>query len=128
VLWGNTSLGLLLHWWHANKQQSGRGNIGKTALEILPILDVSALTKNQLSKASKLFDRMKKKELLSFNEIGNDDARRELDERFAIDVLGLPPSIGADGGALALLRMKLAREPSIFGQKVDREDDDISDD
>lgn len=25
VLWANTSLGLLLRWWHSNKQQSGRG-------------------------------------------------------------------------------------------------------
>jgi len=24
VLWGNTTLGLLLHWYHSNKQQSGR--------------------------------------------------------------------------------------------------------
>lgn len=32
ALWGNTTLGLLLHWWQANKQQAGRGNIGKTAL------------------------------------------------------------------------------------------------
>ena len=29
VLWANTSLGLLLHWWHGNKQQPGRGSIGK---------------------------------------------------------------------------------------------------
>ena len=25
VLWANTSLGMLLHWWHSNKQQSGKG-------------------------------------------------------------------------------------------------------
>jgi hypothetical protein len=27
VLWANTTLGALLYWWHANKQQSGRGSI-----------------------------------------------------------------------------------------------------
>src|SRR5205807_8306886 len=27
VVWGNTSLGLLAHFWQANKQQSGRGNV-----------------------------------------------------------------------------------------------------
>ena len=43
VLWANTSLGLLLHWWHANKQQPGRGIIGKSMLHTLPILDVAAL-------------------------------------------------------------------------------------
>ena len=36
VVWSNTSLGLLLHWWHANKQQSGRGSVGKEALKTLP--------------------------------------------------------------------------------------------
>ena len=32
VLWANTSLGLLLYWWHANKQQPGRGMIPKTGV------------------------------------------------------------------------------------------------
>jgi hypothetical protein len=49
VLWGNTSLGLLMHWWHANKPQPGRGNIGKSTLETLPILDVTKLTEKQLA-------------------------------------------------------------------------------
>jgi hypothetical protein len=44
AVWGNTTLGLLLYWWHANKQQSGRGSIGKAALQGLPMLDVTALT------------------------------------------------------------------------------------
>src|SRR5437588_11431370 len=43
VLWGNTSLGLLVHWWHANKQQSGRGNVTPNALGTMPILNVAAL-------------------------------------------------------------------------------------
>jgi hypothetical protein len=38
-------MGLFLHWWHANKQQGGRGNIGKSALQNLPILDGTALIK-----------------------------------------------------------------------------------
>jgi hypothetical protein len=124
VLWGNTTMGLLLHWWHANKQQSGRGNIGKSALESMPVLDVSKLTKAQLIKAVKLFDAMKAKSLLPFNEIEKDAVRRELDERFGVDVLGLQPAIVAAGGPLELLRMKLGREPSICGQKVDHDDED----
>jgi hypothetical protein len=38
--WGNTSLGLLLYWYYANKQQSGRGSIGKSMLQQLTVLDV----------------------------------------------------------------------------------------
>ena len=89
---GKHVLGLLLHWWHANKQQSGRGNIGKSALQALPILDVTALTPKQL-QAVKLFDDYERKKLLPLHEIDNDPVRQELDERFARDVLGLAAPI-----------------------------------
>ncbi len=117
VLWANTSFGLLMHWWHANKQQSGRGSIGKSALQSLPILDVRALTLRQLKAATTLFDDFSTKDLLPLNEIDQDNARRELDTEFVRDVLGLPAHVIAEDGPLELLRMKLAREPSIRGSK-----------
>ena len=58
VVWANTSLGLLLHWWHSNKQQPGRGIVGKSKLHTLPILDVTALEPKLLAEAVKLFDAM----------------------------------------------------------------------
>ena len=118
VLWANTSLGLLLHWWHANKQQVGRGNIGKSALQGLPILDVTALTPRRLRDAVGVFDAMLDESMLPLHEIDKDAVRKELDERFARDVLHLNKSVWEPGGALELLRMKLAREPSIRGHKV----------
>jgi len=117
VLWGNTSLGLLLHWWHANKQQSGRGNIGKSALQTLPVLDVTALSKKQLTKAVKIFDATSGLPLLPVHEIDKDPNRRRLDEEFARDVLGLAAPVLVAGGPLDLLRMKLSQEPSIRGAK-----------
>lgn len=117
VLWANTSFGLLMHWWHANKQQSGRGSIGKSALQSLSILDVHALKPQQREAATTLFDEFSTKDLLPLNEIDQDDTRREFDTKFARDVLGLPPHIFAEDGPLELLRMKLAREPSIRGHK-----------
>jgi hypothetical protein len=117
VLWGNTSLGLLLHWWHSNKQQAGRGNVTPTALETLPILNVAAIYPEQLRKAVELFDELCEKQMLPVHEIDNDPARRELDERFASDVLGLPEWIVLPGGPLELLRVKFALEPSIRGNK-----------
>jgi hypothetical protein len=113
VLWANTSLGMLLRWWHSNKQQSGRGNIGKTALQSMPILDMTALTPKHLEKASKLFDEICEKPMLPLNEIERDTARHELDERFGREVLGFPHGLFA----MELLRMKLAQEPSIRGNK-----------
>lgn len=117
VLWANTSLGLLLHWWHANKQQSGRGSIGKSALQFLSVLDVTALKPKQLDEAVKLFDVMTGKELLPLHKIDEDPVRQELDEKFARNVLGLAAPILVSGGPVELLRMKLSREPSIRGQK-----------
>lgn len=117
VLWGNTSLGLLVHWWHANKQQAGRGNITPNVLATLPVWDVTALTPPQLGRAAALFDAMCQKQLLPIHEIDKDPVRKELDERFGREVLGLPESVLQPGDALEVLRMKMALEPSIRGNK-----------
>ena len=119
VLWGNTSIGLLLHWWHSNKQQVGRGNIGKSSLQGLHILDVTALKPKRLAAASKLFNQIRKKPLLPLHQIDKDPTRKELDTKFAREVLGLPTKFHGAEGALELLRMKLAREPSVLGSKAE---------
>ena len=117
VLWANSSLGILLHWWHANKQQAGRGSIGISALETLPVLDVTKLSNEALAKAVNIFDQIKSKELRPVNEIAQDSVRAEIDTRLATDVLGFSSEMAAPDGALALLRQKLALEPSIAGAK-----------
>jgi len=118
TLWGNSTLGILLHWWHANKQQAGRGRIGVAALASLPILDVTKLSKDALAKAVSIFDEMKDKGLLPVNEIAQDAVRAAIDTRLATEVLGFPPELVAPDGPLALLRQKLALEPSIAGSKL----------
>jgi len=115
VLWANTSLGLLLHWWHANKQQIGRGNVSKLALRLLPVLDVTALGQGQLDQAEQLFDALATQELRPVNEIEQDAVRHDLDRRFTSTVLGATGP-GVDD-ALETLRMKLSREPSVRGRK-----------
>jgi hypothetical protein len=117
VLWSNTSLGLLLYWWHANKQQDGRGSIGILALKTLPVLDTAALTRKQLTEAVELFDAICNKPLQPFNEIDSDATRKELDDKFMRKVLGMKGPILDPGGPFDLLRMKLSQEPSIRGQK-----------
>lgn len=117
VLWANSSLGLLLHWWHANKQQSGRGNITKTALQTLPILDVTKLRQDQIDRAVELFDSISRQKLLPVHEMNIDPIRSEIDTRFMIDILGFPKFIASADGPLDLLRKKMSREPSIRGQK-----------
>ena len=117
ALWGNTSLGLLLHWWQANKQQSGRGNIGKMALERFVCLDPVQLTPDQRSASLKMLQAFAGRPLKPINEIDHDTHRADLDREFLVGVLGLPTQLIEPGGALELLRAKLASEPSIHGSK-----------
>jgi len=117
TLWANSSLGILLHWWHANKEQAARGNIGVSALGSLPVLDVTLLSKDELLSAVAIFEDVKHRELKPINEINRDPVRCEIDERIATEVLGLSLELATVDGPLSLLRQKLALEPSIHGGK-----------
>ena len=115
TLWCNTTLGLLSHWVHSNKQQQGRGMLSQLTLYTLPTLDVRCLSAAALANAEQLFDEMKHKRMLPFNESDRDTVRHELDRRFLIEVLG----ITSDDvhAAVGRLREKLCAEPSIHGGK-----------
>ena len=117
VMWGNTTFGLLMFWWHSSKQQRRRGILTKTTLATLPILDITALTPEQLQTASRIFDETCKLPLKPLHELHIDENRKLLDRRFYGEVLGLPAAILADGGPLDILRTKLSQEPSIRGSK-----------
>jgi hypothetical protein len=117
VLWANSTLGLLCHWWHANKQQTGRGSITITALPNLAIYDFGKLTKAQLQRAGEIFEQFKSKPMRPFNEIDSDSVRHDIDKAALEDVFGIPARLLGDGGPIDLFRRKLAREPSIRGAK-----------
>ncbi|MDD5702139.1 MAG: hypothetical protein PHU23_08835 [Dehalococcoidales bacterium] len=80
--------------------------------------DVTKISKEALAKAVNIFDDIKHRELRPVNEIQQDIARAEIDTRLGIVVLGCTPELMAPDGPLALLRQKLALEPSITGSKV----------
>lgn len=117
TLWGSSTLGVLCYWWHATKQQSGRGRMPITTLESLATLDPSELDEVQLEAAVQLFEDIKYQPTLPFNEAYHDPVRQELDRRFITEVLALDPSILE---AVDLLRRKLCAEPTIHGGKVSR--------
>ena len=126
ALWSNSTLGLLLHWWTANKTQSGRGSTTVTSIPRIPTLDVRALSDEQHERARAAFESLRNERFLPFDQIfdedgnGSDPARAELDRALLVDVLELPESLCADGGALETLRRKLAAEPQIHGGKRTR--------
>ena len=106
-----------MYWWHASKQDAGRGSIAKSSLATLPILDVTALDAAQIQRAAQIFDETCQLPLKPVHELDIDANRKLLDRRFYSEVLGLPDAILADGGPLDILRHKLSREPSIRGSK-----------
>ncbi len=120
ALWSNSTLGLLLHWWVANKTQSGRGTNTVTSIQQVPTLDVRVLTDEQMASAKTAFEALQERRFLPFDQIDEDPARAELDRRLLEDVLGLPQTLCEADGPIDLLRRKLAREPQIHGGKQTR--------
>ena len=117
TLWGNSTPGLLLYWWHSSRQQAGRGRMPVTAIRTMPTLDICRLTPEQLATAAAIFDDMRGADFLPANEAYRDDSRKELDRRVLTEMLGLPASIL---DPLDLLRLKWCSEPSVHGGKRTR--------
>ena len=121
ALWGNSTLGLLCYWMHCNKVQAGRGAIRLTLLHSMPTLDVRQLDQTALQNAERIFEEMKQKRMLPFNQMFEDVVRQELDQRLLSEVLGISEEAQPDVHAgLGRLRERLCAEPSIHGGKQSR--------
>ena len=117
ALWSNSTLGLLMHWWMANKTQSGRGSTTVTGIPRIPTLDVRELSPEQHERARAAFEELNDARFLPFDQIDEDKARHELDRALLVDVLGLPEALCAEGGPMEMLRRKIVAEPQIHGGK-----------
>ena len=110
TLWCNSTLGLFCHWLHSGKQTAGRGKLRLTTLKTLPTLDVRELSDAALANADAIFERLKYKRMLPFNECDHDSVRTELDLCLLTEVLG----ITSDNvlASMQTLREMLCAEPS----------------
>ena len=115
TLWGNSTLGLLLHWAHSGKQQPGRGRGSRTSLLQMPTLDVRCLPDEVLANAECIFHDLKHQRMLPFNEVDRDPVRHELDRLLLTEVLGITNEDAYN--AIHRLRELLSAEPSIHGGK-----------
>ena len=121
TLWGNSTLGLLCYWMRCNKVQEGRGAIRLTLLRSMPTLDVRQLDQAALQNAERIFEEMKHKKMLPFNQMSEDVVRQELDQRLLSEVLGISEETHPEVHAgLRRLRERLCAEPSIHGGKQSR--------
>ena len=114
ALWCNCTLGLLLFWWRASRQQSGRGALTINGIESLPVLDFRALTDDQLTKAEAIFNEFRDKELKPAYLADADPNRALLDRRVVCDLLGFDE---ATYEAVRRLSAKWCAEPSVHGGK-----------
>ncbi len=115
VIWANSTLGLLTFWWNANRQVAGRGTISVSALDSLPVLDLRALTDDQLATAETIFDEFRDKEFKPAYLADADPNRALLDRRVICDLLGFDADIYAGVRRLAA---KWCAEPSVHGGKA----------
>ena len=113
--WCNSTLGFVSFWWHANRQVSGRGTTTISAIETLPVLDFRTLTDEQLTKAEKIFEEFREKELMPAYLADADPNRALLDRRVVCDLLGFDESVYQGVRRLAA---KWCAEPSVHGGKA----------
>ena len=120
LLWCNSTLGLLMHWWKGTRQQLGRSRITITTVVDFPVFDPRTLTQEQVDHCHAIFEDFKEKPLLPANEAYRDQARRALDREL---LFGVESVLQLDAGleeGLDLLRKQWCAEPSVHGGKGTR--------
>ena len=114
-IWSNSTLGLLSYWWHASRQQPGRGIISIRSAETLSVLDFSALSDEQLATAESIFDEFRELDLMPAYLADADPNRALLDRRVMCDLLGFDEEVYRGVRRLA---QKWCAEPSVHGGKA----------
>ncbi len=115
VVWCNTTLGLIGHWWIGSRQQQGRSNLSVVRLGELPVIDCPALGADQLHALDAAFDQFAGSDLLPANEAYRDPVRASLDEAVLCGALGFPREIL---GPLSTQREQWCAEPTVHGGKA----------
>ena len=109
AVWMNASIGLLTVISQRTSTEGSWVAMKKADLEQLPMLDLRALTPEQLQALSQLFDEVAEDEFERLPAMSDCPARRRLDEGLA-ETLGLPDLDG--------LRRLLASEPVVTNRRL----------
>ena len=113
--WLNSTLGMLAYWWHSSRQQSSKASVTIRSVESLPVLDLRALSEEQLRMAETIFNEFRDKELQPAYLADADPNRALLDRRVVCDLLGFDEDTYAGVRRLAA---KWCAEPSVHGGKA----------
>ena len=115
ILWANSTLGLLRYWWHSSLQQPGRGILTISSAASLPILDLRALSNEQLTTAATIFEGFRNRKLLPAFKADTDPNRDLLDGHVICDLLGFGTHVYK---AVRRVAAKWCAEPSVHGGKL----------
>ena len=115
TVWGNSTLGLFVYWWHSSRQQSSKVTVSIRSADTLPVLDFRTLTDEQLATAKSIFDEFRDKKLQPAYLADADANRALLDRRVVCDLLGFDDGVYAGVRRLAA---KWCAEPSVHGGKA----------
>ncbi len=114
AVWGNSTLGLLSHWWHSSRQQSSKAGMTIRSAVSLSVLNFRALSDAQLATAQAIFDEFRDKELKPAYLADADPNRALLDRKVVCDLLGFDKDVYT---AVRRLAAKWCAEPSVHGGK-----------
>ena len=92
-----------------------------TSLHSMPTLNIEKLDETALQNAKRIFEEIKYKRMLPFNQMYEDEKRWELDRLLLSQVLGFGEDTHPEvHEGVRILRERLCREPSIHGDKKER--------
>ncbi len=83
AVWGNSTVGLLSYWWHSSRQQSSKAGMTVRSGDSMPVLDLRALSDEQLATAEEIFEDFRDRELKPAYLADADPNRALLDQRCA---------------------------------------------
>jgi len=109
LLWLNSSLNLLLVFGRRTVTRSAWMQIKQPAWQEMPVVDVSALSNEQIGLFASAYDAFCDNELLPLAQLNVDPTRKSIDDSIC-SALGLPD--------LSILREMLAREPGLTGKPI----------
>lgn len=113
--YGNSTLGLVAYWWFSSRQQSSKATLTVKMFESLSVLNLPALSDQQLSTAEAAFSEISDLELQPAYLADADPHRALLDRWVICDLLGFDEEVYR---GVRLLAEKWCAEPSVHGGKA----------
>lgn len=114
MLWLNSTLGLMCHWWNGNRQHIGRSRISVTTLPNLLVFDPRGLEKKAQEKINDLFEKFCNVRFLPANESYRDQSRIALDKALLEELLCVPQNVVEE---FKVVRNQWCAEPRVHGGK-----------